>query len=38
MLDVLDHLDEEYGGVLPYLRSGGMSDEQLSALRERLVA
>ena len=37
MLDVLDHLDEEYGGVLPYLRQGGMSDEQLSALRERLV-
>jgi protein-tyrosine phosphatase len=37
MLDVLDHLDEEYGGVPPYLRKGGMSDEQLSALRERLV-
>jgi protein tyrosine/serine phosphatase len=38
MLDVLDHLDERYGGVEAYLRAGGMTDEQLSALRERLVA
>ena len=38
MLDVLDHLDREHGSVEAYLRSGGMTDEQLSALRERLVA
>ena len=38
MLDVLEHLDAEHGGVEAYLRSGGMTDEQLSALRERLVA
>ena len=38
MLDVLDHLEVEHGGVEAYLRSGGMTDEQLSALRERLVA
>ena len=34
---VLEHLDDEYGGVEPYLRSGGMTDAQLDALRERLV-
>jgi protein-tyrosine phosphatase len=38
MLDVLDHLEEQYGDVEEYLRKGGMSDAQLSALRERLVA
>ncbi len=38
MLDVLEHLDEKYGGVTAYLRQGGMTDEQLTALRERLVA
>ena len=38
MTGVLDHLDEEYGGAEAYLRSGGMTDEQLSDLRERLVS
>ena len=38
MYGVLDHLEEQYGGAEAYLRSGGMTDEQLSALRERLVA
>ncbi|MEO6510731.1 MAG: tyrosine-protein phosphatase [Nocardioides sp.] len=38
MLDVLDHVDGEYGGAEAYLSKGGMTDEQLSALRERLVA
>jgi len=38
MLDVLDHLDREHGGVEAYLRAGGLTGEQLSALRERLVA
>jgi protein tyrosine/serine phosphatase len=38
MLDVLDHLERTYGGVEPYLRAGGLTDEQLRALRERLVA
>jgi protein-tyrosine phosphatase len=37
MLDVLDHLEDRYGGVAGYLRAGGMSEEQLAALRERLV-
>ena len=37
MIAVLDHLDETYGGVEGYLRSGGMADEQFEALRERLV-
>jgi protein tyrosine/serine phosphatase len=38
MTGVLEHLDDEYGGVEEYLRSGGMTDEQLTALRDRLVA
>ncbi len=38
MIDVLEHLDREYGGVEPYLRTGGMTEEQIRALRERLVA
>ena len=32
MLDVLDHVDGEYGGAEAYLSKGGMTDEQLSAL------
>ncbi len=38
MLRVLEHLDEKYDGVEGYLRAGGMSAEQLAALRDRLVA
>lgn len=38
MIQVLDHLEATYGGVEPYLRSGGLSQQQLSALRRRLVA
>jgi protein-tyrosine phosphatase len=38
MLRVLDHLDDNYGGVEGYLRAGGMSTGQLTALRARLVA
>jgi protein tyrosine/serine phosphatase len=37
MTGVLDHLEDRYGGVTAYLRSGGMTEEQLTALRERLV-
>lgn len=37
MLRVLEHLDEKYDGVEGYLRAGGMSTEQLAALRDRLV-
>jgi protein tyrosine/serine phosphatase len=37
MFQVIDHLDATYGGVAAYLRSGGMTDEQLTALRRRLV-
>jgi protein tyrosine/serine phosphatase len=38
MITVLEHLETEHGSIEDYLRSGGMTDEQLSALRERLVA
>jgi len=37
MLRVLEHLDEKYDGVEGYLRAGGMTTEQLAALRDRLV-
>lgn len=38
MLRTLDHLDTTYGGVETYLRGpGGLSDEQLARLRERLA-
>ncbi len=37
MLDALAHLDETYGGTEPYLLSGGMTQDQLAALRDRLV-
>lgn len=37
MVRVLEHLDEKYDGVEGYLRAGGMSTEQLAALRDRLV-
>jgi hypothetical protein len=33
---VLEYLDREYGGVADYLRAQGLTDEQLTALRERL--
>jgi protein tyrosine/serine phosphatase len=38
MLDVLDHLEDEHGSVADYLRSGGLTDEQLGRLRGRLRA
>lgn len=38
MLTVLDHLNTRYGGVDAYLRSGGMTTDQLERLRSRLVA
>jgi protein tyrosine/serine phosphatase len=34
----LEHLDEEYGGVAEYLRRNGLTDAQLTALRNRLRA
>lgn len=37
MLRVLEYLDEKYDGAEGYLRAGGMSTEQLAALRDRLV-
>ena len=37
MLAVLDHLNTRYGGVDAYLRSGGMTNDQLERLRSRLV-
>ena len=38
MLRVLGHLDDKYGGVAAYLRSGGLDQAALTALRDRLVA
>ncbi|HEV3463817.1 MAG TPA: tyrosine-protein phosphatase [Actinomycetes bacterium] len=38
MLAVLEGLEERYGGVEPYLRSTGLSQDDLDRLRDRLVA
>jgi protein tyrosine/serine phosphatase len=37
MLAVRQHLEDQYGGAEAYLRQGGLGDNQLSALRARLV-
>lgn len=37
MIVVLDHLNDKHGGVEAFLRAGGMTTEQLDALRARLV-
>jgi protein-tyrosine phosphatase len=37
MLQVLEGLGERYGGVEPYLRSTGLSQDDLDRLRERLA-
>jgi protein-tyrosine phosphatase len=37
IIKVLDHLDERYGSVEGYLRAGGMTSDQITALRVRLV-
>jgi protein-tyrosine phosphatase len=34
----LDHFDERYGGVEPYLAGGGVTSEEIAALRKALVA
>ena len=36
MLVVLDHLEDKHGSVAEYLLSGGLSEEQLERLRDRL--
>lgn len=38
MLAVLQHLEDQYGGAEAYIRQGGLGDNQLYALRARLVA
>jgi protein tyrosine/serine phosphatase len=38
MSDVLARLEERYGGARAYLRGGGLGEEALDALEERLVA
>jgi protein tyrosine/serine phosphatase len=38
ILTVLAHLDEHHGSVEAYLLSGGMTEEQVRRLRERLVS
>jgi protein tyrosine/serine phosphatase len=37
MLAVLKHLEHAHGGVEQYLRQGGLGDDQVNALRARLV-
>ena len=37
MRDLLAHLDGQYGGVEPYLRSIGVDGEQLATLRANLT-
>jgi protein-tyrosine phosphatase len=37
MRDTLDHLDERYGGVQPYLRTIGIDGEELAILRDMLT-
>lgn len=37
MADVLDAIDEDYGGVLPYLTKNGWTDADTAALRRCLV-
>jgi protein-tyrosine phosphatase len=36
IVDVLDHLDRAYGGPHPYLRSAGIDEAHLAAIRTRL--
>ena len=36
ILTVLRHVDEEHGGIEAYLRAGGLTDDQLGRLRDRL--
>jgi len=38
MLALLSHLEQRYGGAEHYLRRGGLSDSQISRLRDRLVS
>ncbi len=38
MLATLAHIDDRYGGVVPYLRTAGVTDEQIERVRRRLLA
>ncbi len=38
MEEVLDHLDQRYGGVEPYLLGAGVSPDDIERIRRRLVA
>ena len=37
MLDTLGYLEEQYGGVEAYVRSTGVTDDDIAALRAALV-
>lgn len=37
MIKVLDHLTEKYGSIEEFLEAGGMTADQVAALRQRLV-
>jgi protein-tyrosine phosphatase len=38
ILATLEHLRERYGGAAAYLRGAGLTDQEIEALRERLLA
>jgi 3-methyladenine DNA glycosylase/8-oxoguanine DNA glycosylase len=37
MMEVLERLDQEYGGAEPYLLHTGVSPQDIARLRERLL-
>jgi hypothetical protein len=37
MRATLDYLDEQYGGVTPYLHKAGLAQDELDRLRNALV-
>jgi len=38
IIDLLDHVDDSYGGPVPYLAGIGMDPDRLATLRARLLA
>jgi len=38
ILGVLDHLDQRWGGVAPYLVAGGLTPADIERLREKLIS
>jgi len=38
ILGVLDHLDQRWGGVEPYLLAGGVEPTEIDRLKEKLTS